>query len=54
METRIDGNGGSAFLIQTTMGEKETVLMGTPTTLLSANQLKKYEDDTERENNKKR
>ena len=43
METRIDGNGGSAVLLQTTMGEKETALVGYPTTLLPASELGEYE-----------
>ena len=53
LETRIDGNGGSAVLIQTTMGEKETALVGTPTTLLPASELKEYEDSEKKMNDVK-
>lgn len=55
VETRIDGSGGSAVLLQTTMGEKETVLVGNPTTLLSASELGEYEKSRmEEEKNKER
>ena len=53
METRIDGSRGHSFLVQTTMSEKETALVGRPTTLLPASELKKYQD-SQKEKEKKR
>ena len=44
---RIDGGSEGATLLKTSMGEKETALVGLPTLLMPANELEKYNMDGE-------
>ena len=48
MVLRIDGGSEGVVLLQTVMGEKETVIVGLPTVLLPASELSQYEQSKKR------
>ena len=45
---RIDGGTDGAVLLKTSMGEKETALVGLPTVLLPASRLEQYNEERKR------
>ena len=47
--SRIDGDSEGATLLKTSMGEKETAIIGLPTILLPAHALEQFNQDTQKE-----